>query len=64
MGKSGLTRRRGKMPEGNMPTLFRLIVVLAIIGALAGAAMMALATMVTPTPREIISTVQLPPQGK
>lgn len=46
--------------RGPMPTLFRLLIVLAIIGLLIGAAMSALAILVTPTPREITTTITLP----
>lgn len=47
-----------------MPTLFRLLIVLAVAGLLAAAAIVALATLVTPTPREITSTVTLPEHGR
>jgi len=40
-----------------MPTLFRFIAVLAVIGGLAFAAMFALATFVEPEPREITVTI-------
>ena len=40
-----------------MPTLFRFIAVLAVIGGLAFAAMLALATFVEPEPREITVTI-------
>lgn len=43
-----------------MPTLFRLLAVLAVAGALGAAAIVALATLVTPTPREMTTTVRLP----
>ncbi len=41
-----------------MPTLFRFLAVLAVIGGLVFAAMFALATFVNPDPREI--TVPVP----
>lgn len=41
-----------------MPTLFRFLFVLAVIGGLAFAAMFALATFVEPEPREM--TVSIP----
>ncbi|GHE63317.1 hypothetical protein GCM10019059_23670 [Camelimonas fluminis] len=47
-----------------MPTLFRLLAILAVAGAVAAAAMTALATLVTPTPREITTTIRLPPDSK
>ena len=40
-----------------MPTLFRFILVLAILAGLGFAAMFALATLVQPQPREISVTV-------
>jgi len=43
-----------------MPTLIRLLVVLAVIAALAFAAMFALATFVEPRQKEII--VDIPPE--
>ncbi|MGR7996155.1 MULTISPECIES: hypothetical protein [unclassified Xanthobacter] len=43
-----------------MPTLFRLIVVLAILAGLGYGALWALATMVEPQPRDISFTV--PPE--
>ncbi len=42
-----------------MPSLFRLLFVLAIIGGISGAVIVALATLVEPVPREI--TVTVPP---
>ncbi len=43
-----------------MPTLFRFVVILAILGGLAWAGMIALVTYVDPEPREIVVTI--PPQ--
>ena len=40
-----------------MPTLFRFLAVLAVIGGLGFAAMFALATLVEPEPREITVTI-------
>ena len=40
-----------------MPTLFRFLAVIAVIGGLAFAAMFALATFVEPEPREITVTI-------
>ena len=42
-----------------MPTLFRFLVILAVLAGLVGGAMVALAYLVEPTPREI--TVTIPP---
>ncbi|MBE7200211.1 MAG: histidine kinase [Parafilimonas terrae] len=42
-----------------MPTLFRFFATIAILAGLGFAAMFALATFVTPTPREM--TVSIPP---
>ena len=47
-----------------MPTLIRLLAILAVTGAVAAAAKTALATLVTPTPREITTTIRLPADGK
>lgn len=46
-----------------MPTLFRLLSVLAVIGLMIAAAIVALATMVAPGTREIRAPVTLPRQG-
>jgi hypothetical protein len=43
--------------EHPMPTLFRFLAVLAVIGGLAFAAMFALATFVEPEPRETTVTI-------
>jgi len=43
-----------------VPTLFRFVVILAILGGLAWAGMIALVTYVDPEPREIVVTI--PPQ--
>lgn len=40
-----------------MPTLFRFLAVVAILGGLAFAGLYALATFVEPTPREITVTI-------
>ncbi len=40
-----------------MPSLFRLLVVLAVLGGLAYGGIVALATLVQPKPREITVTV-------
>lgn len=40
-----------------MPTLFRFLVVVAILAGLAYAAMFALATLVEPEPREMTTTI-------
>jgi hypothetical protein len=40
-----------------MPTLFRFLVVIAVIAGLAFAAMFALATFVNPEPREMTVTI-------
>lgn len=40
-----------------MPTLFRFVAILAILGGLVVGGMVALATLVTPEPREITETV-------
>jgi hypothetical protein len=40
-----------------VPTLFRFLVVLAILAGLGYAAMFALATLVTPEPREMTVTI-------
>lgn len=40
-----------------MPTLFRFLVLVAVIGGLAYAAMWALATFIEPQPREITVTI-------
>ena len=40
-----------------MPTLFRFLVVLAVLGGLGFAAMFALATFVEPEPREMTVTI-------
>ncbi len=48
-----------------MPTLFRFLVIIAILAGLIGAAMFALATFVQPEPRETTVTVpntRLPPR--
>lgn len=49
---------------GRMPTLIRLLAILAVAGAVAAAAITALATLVTPTPREITTTIRLPADAK
>ena len=43
-----------------MPTLFRLIVVVGVLAALAYGGMIALVTFVQPQPREITQSVVLP----
>jgi hypothetical protein len=43
-----------------MPSLFRLLVVLGVLGGLAYGGIVALATLVQPKPREI--TVTIPPE--
>ena len=40
-----------------MPTLFRLLALIAIVGGIAFAAMFALATFVDPEPREMTETI-------
>lgn len=48
-----------------MPTLFRFLVVIAVLAGLAYAAMFALATLVEPEPREMTTTIpasRLPPR--
>ena len=40
-----------------MPTLFRFLVLIAILGGLVAAAMFALATLVQPEPRETTVTI-------
>lgn len=40
-----------------MPTLFRFLVVIAVLAGLAYAAMFALATLVEPEPREMTTTI-------
>ena len=40
-----------------MPTLFRFLLIIAVIGGIAFAAMFALATFVEPEPREITVTI-------
>lgn len=40
-----------------MPTLFRLLALIAIVGGIAFAAMFALATFVNPEPREMTETI-------
>jgi hypothetical protein len=40
-----------------LPTLFRFLVVIAVLAGLAYAAMFALATMIEPEPREMTSTI-------
>jgi Tfp pilus assembly protein PilE len=50
-----------------VPTLFRFLVVVAILAGLAYAAMFALATFVEPTPREMSVTIpasKLQPPGR
>ncbi|MFC0284664.1 hypothetical protein ACFFJB_13805 [Camelimonas abortus] len=46
-----------------MPTLFRLVCAVAALGAVILAVMTALATLVTPVPREIVAPVRLPAHG-
>jgi phage shock protein PspC (stress-responsive transcriptional regulator) len=43
-----------------MPSLIRLLIVLAVLAGAAGAAILALATFVQPTPREM--SVTIPPE--
>jgi phage shock protein PspC (stress-responsive transcriptional regulator) len=48
-----------------LPTLFRFLFVLAVLGGLVAAAMFALATLVQPEPRETTVTIpssRLPPR--
>ena len=40
-----------------MPSLFRFLVIVGVLGALAYAAMFALATFVTPQPREMSQSI-------
>lgn len=47
-----------------MPTLFRLVVVLAVIAGLAYGAMLALVTFVHPQQREITQSISLPKQPR
>ncbi len=50
----------GACKEFFVPTLFRLLFVVGLIGGLAYGAMLALVTFVQPQPREITQTVPLP----
>jgi len=50
-----VTRSRGD--PSDVPTLFRFLVVVAVLAGIAFAAMFALATFVEPTPREISVTI-------
>jgi hypothetical protein len=43
--------------EARVPTLFRFLVIIAVLAGLAYAAMFALATLVEPEPREMTSTI-------
>ena len=45
-----------------MPTLFRLLLVIAILVGLAWGAMLAMVTYLKPQPREITREVTLPPK--
>ena len=45
----------------SVPTLFRLLFVLALIAALAYGAMLAMVTFLHPPQHEIVQTIQLPP---
>ena len=44
-----------------VPTLFRLLIVIALIAALAYGTMLAMVTFLHPPPHEIVQTIQLPP---
>lgn len=44
-----------------MPTLFRLLFVIALIAALAYGAMLAMVTFLHPPAHTIVQTIQLPP---
>jgi hypothetical protein len=48
---------RGARQSFPVPTLLRFVAVIAILGAIAVAAMYALATFVEPTPREMSVTI-------
>ena len=43
-----------------MPTLFRLLFVIALIAGLAYGTMLAMVTFLHPPPHEIVQTIQLP----
>jgi hypothetical protein len=50
-----------------VPTLFRFLAILAVLGGLAFAGLVALATLVVPTPREMSVTIpasKLQPPGR
>ena len=47
-----------------MPTLFRLLFVLALVGALVYGAMLALVSFGTPQQRQIMTPIELPKPGK
>jgi hypothetical protein len=49
--------RRTPFNEALVPTLFRFLVVIAVLAGLAYAAMFALATLVEPEPREMTTTI-------
>lgn len=44
-----------------MPTLFRLLIVIALVAALAYGTMLAMVTFLHPPQHEIVQTIQLPP---
>jgi hypothetical protein len=55
---SGTTARGGRILQVcEMPSLFRLVVALAVLAALAYGAMFTLATFVQPKPREMSVTI-------
>ena len=47
-----------------MPTLFRLLVIIALLVAAVYGAMLAMVTFLQPQPREITQTIALPATGK
>lgn len=60
IGNNGLDRLKGPGLAGDrraVPTLFRFVAVLAILGGLVFGGMLALVTFVTPEPREMIEVV-------
>jgi hypothetical protein len=61
LGDVGPESRHGLTRAASMPTLFRFILVLGILGGVGYGAMFALATFVQPQPREITVTI---PQDK
>jgi len=51
------TDKEAQLPEASVPTLFRLLLVVGLLGGLVYAGMVALVTFVEPEQREIVQTV-------